>query len=653
MLLLLIVFMMIIPLPAEVLDFLISLNLSLALVVLLSTLSIQRALDFSSFPSLLVVTTLFRLALNVSSARLILLNGFAGYVINAFGSFVVGGNVVVGVIVFLILVVIQYIVITRGAERVSEVAARFTLDAMPGKQMAIDADLNAGLIDETEARRRRQEIQRQADFYGAMDGASKFVRGDAIAGMVILAVNIVGGLIIGVAMNGLPIGVAVERYTILTVGDGLVSQIPALLLSTATGLIVTRSSEDAQLARSMATEVLGQPRVLHWTAAVLGVMGIVPGMPLLPLWTLAAGFLALGRLMTRRPIAQPAPKPVSPRPATTQELTEAMRVDPVALELGLSCLPLAGEDGPIIGRIVNLRRQIALELGLVVPPVRVRDNLELPADGYAILLRGAEVARGQVKVGWYLAIDASRQKPEPAGVKAREPVFGIPAYWVGPEQRLRLEAEGFTVVDAPTVIVTHLSEVVRAHAPELLTRQEVQRLLDEIRKESPALVEDLMAQVQLGDVQRVLRALLRERVSIRDLPLILEALADAARESSDFDAWVGQVRQALGRSIARQVGLADGRAKAVTLAAETERRLLEALAEGGVPPATQEALQRAVAQELRRAAEGGYELVLLCSARVRPLVRRIVERTYPRLSVLAFSEIQSGMDVETVGVVAL
>jgi flagellar biosynthesis protein FlhA len=645
--------MMVIPLPYEVLDLLISLNLSVALVVLLSTLNVSRPLDFSSFPSLLLITTLFRLALNVSSARLILLNGFAGYVINAFGSFVVGGNILVGVIVFIILVVIQYIVITRGAERVSEVAARFTLDAMPGKQMAIDADLNAGVIDDAEARRRRQEIQREADFYGAMDGASKFVRGDAIAGMVILAVNIVGGLVVGVAMNGMPIQTALQRYTILTVGDGLVSQIPALLLSTATGLIVTRSSAQGNLASLVSAQVFQSPRPLYLAAGALGVFGLVPGLPLTPLWALGALFFFLGRVVARherKPEPPPAPKPAAT--ASVEELTQAMKVDPVSLELGLGLLSLAQEEGPLLARVSGVRRQIAQELGLIVPPVRIKDNLELPSDGYALKLRGVTVGEGVVKVGWFLAIDPTRSRPEPQGVKTTEPVFGLPAHWVSPEQRLRLEAEGFTVVDAPTVITTHLSEVLRQNAPELLSRQEVQRMLDDLRKEQPAVVEDVLSVAGLGDIQKVLRALLAERVSIRDLPVILEAIADAAREGRDLDLWVSRVRQALARVITRDVGLGR-RAKAITLSAEAEAQLAEAISAGQVDAAAQQALVRSVSRELQRHLQEGREVVLLCSARVRPAVRRALERTFPRLPVLAFSEVAPGVEVETVGVVAL
>ena len=662
----LMVVMMVIPLPAAILDLLLTLNLATALVVLLVTMYILEPLGFSVFPSLLLVTTLFRLALNVSSTRLILLNGYAGEVIQSFGRFVVGGNPVVGFVVFCILVIIQFVVITRGAERVAEVAARFTLDAMPGKQMSIDADLNAGLITEAEARARRREIEREADFYGAMDGASKFVKGDAIAGIFITIVNLLGGFVIGVVQRGLSAGQAVQTYALLTVGDGLVSQIPALLISTAAGIMVTRAASESNLGQDVTRQLLSQPRVLAITAGVLGLFGLVPGLPHFPFFLLSA--LMGGVAYSLHGLQEKAAR--EERERKKQEELEAVKkpenvasllqVDPLEIELGYGLLPLAdaGQGGDLLERVVMIRRQCALEMGLLVPPIRVRDNMQLKPNHYVIKLRGAEVGRGEIMLDHYLAMNPGTADHPLEGIETREPAFGLTALWITARERPKAELYGYTVVDPPSVVATHLTEVIKSNAHVLLGRQEVQTMLDSIKQSHPALVEELVPEVlNLGEIQKVLQNLLREGISIRDLVTCLETMADYGRVTRDPEILTEYVRQALARSITRQYLGEKDKLPAITLDPELEREIGQAVERApsgsylALEPARAQEIVRALAGQAERAAMRGVQPVILCSPAVRPHVKKLIGRVVPRLPVLSYPELEAGVAVETVGMV--
>src|SRR5689334_3571161 len=553
-----VVVIMVIPLPPLLIDLLLAVSISLALIILLVSMYAQQALEFSTFPSVLLVVTLFRLALNVASTRLILLHGnegssAAGHVIQAFGNFVVGGSYVVGFVVFLILVVINFAVITKGAGRIAEVAARFTLDAMPGKQLAIDADLNSGLITEKDARARRRAIEEEADFYGAMDGASKFVRGDAVAGLVITAINILGGFFIGVVQQGTDIETAAHTYTILTIGDGLVSQLPALLVSTAAGIVVTRATSGADLGSEVTAQLLMSPRVLWIVTAILGGFAVLPGLPFLPFIALAGatgGLAAAGRGAGTRAVggADAGPPALVPKEEKPESL---LALDLMELEVGFELVPLvdpaAGRPGgDLVERIRTLRRQLAQEMGFIVPPIHIRDNLQLKPSEYVIVLKGVEVARGEIRGGCSLAINPGTAVATVPGVPTREPAFGLEALWIASHDRERAQLAGYTVVDAATVVITHLTEVIRRHAYELLGRQEVQQLLDAMAKSKPKVVEELVPQqLSVGGVQKVLQNLLREGISIRDLLTVLETLADHAGRTKDGDVLTEYVRQAL------------------------------------------------------------------------------------------------------------
>ena len=659
--------MMVIPLPWWSLDLLITFNLSFSLVVVLVTMYTKNALDFSMFPSLLLLTTLFRLSLNVSSSRLILLNGFAGQVIQAFGQFVVGGNPVVGFIIFLILVVIQFVVITRGAERVAEVAARFTLDAMPGKQMSIDADLNAGLITDKEARERRRTIEREADFYGAMDGASKFVRGDAIAGIIIVAVNIIGGFVVGMWQRGMTWQDALNTYTLLTVGDGLVSQIPALLLSTATGIIVTRAASEDNLGVDLVKQILVQPRIMGITAGGLFALSLVPG---LPFWTFAVlagvfGFSAYTMNKSNKhrevSLAQVAKEEEKEAARKPENVLGLLQLDTLELDLGYGLLALADArgGGDLLDRVAMVRRQVAVELGLVVPPIRVRDDLVLKPNQYKIKLKGVEVATGELVPGQFMAIDPGTVTEPVPGLPAKDPVFGLPAIWIIPADRGRAEARGYMVVDPPSVVMTNLSEIIRAHAPELLGRQEVQSLLDNLKKDKPVLVEETLGNLSLGEVQKVLQNLLREKVSIRDMESILEALADRARSTKESEPLTEAARQALGRQLANQYGFDRKKTPVLTLAPDAERALAAAVErrEGGsgvnLPPADGEKLLRSLATEVGKLQRLGAEPIILVAASVRWYLRLLTERSFPKLAVLSYNELPREAEVEAVGMVSI
>ncbi len=657
--------MLIIPLPAPLLDMMLTINIAVSVVILLVAIYTQEPLSFSVFPSLLLITTLFRLALNVSTSRLILLHGDAGSVVHSFGSFVIGGSLVVGVVVFFILVIIQFVVITNGAGRVAEVAARFTLDAMPGKQMAIDADLNAGLIDEVQARTRRRAISDEADFYGAMDGASKFVKGDAIAGIIIIIVNLIGGLAIGVLQRGVSPSEALSLYALLTIGDGLVSQLPALLISTATGIVVTRAAGENNLGSQMFSQLTVQSRPLYIAAAMLAAFALLPGLPKLPFFAIAALTGGAGYLIAREKkrvqeeqYTAPTPLPREPEQLGPQQVIQMMSVDPLEIEVGYALIPIVDEQagGGLLRRITMIRRQLALDLGLVLPTVRVRDNLQLPPNAYVVKLRGVEVVRGTLMPGQYLAMDPGSAEGEVHGVETHEPAFGLPAKWIAPAQKERAELLGFTVVDAESVLATHLTELVKRFAPDLLSRQDTQALLENLRGDYPALVEELIpATLTVGEVQEVLQNLLAERTSIRDLVTICEALATHARTSRDIDLLTEYVRASLSRQISRQHADDSGTLYVMTVAGRTEDEIASSIQQTergssiAMPPWQLQRLLGVVAAEVEKVAGQGRDPVVLCSSRIRLAFRRLLERRLPNITVLSFAEITAQVNVEAIG----
>ncbi|HOV42835.1 MAG TPA: flagellar biosynthesis protein FlhA, partial [Syntrophothermus lipocalidus] len=629
--LIIIVMMMIIPMPYYLLDIFLTFNIAFSLIILMVCMFTLRPLDFSVFPSILLIMTLFRLSLNISSTRLILLDAFAGNVIQRFGDFVVRGDMVVGLVIFLILVVIQFIVITRGAERVSEVAARFTLDAMPGKQMAIDADLNAGLINENEARERRKEIQREADFYGAMDGASKFVKGDAIAAIVILMINIVGGLIIGMARMGMSINQAAKTYTILTVGDGLVTQIPALLLSTATGIVVTRSASQANLGEELTKQLLAHYKALGIAAAVLVVLGFL-GLPKGPMFFMAAVFGALFYTLRRS-----TPENVEPQiPAEAEEaakirkpenVVELLQVEKMEMELGYALIPLvdAEQGGDLLDRIVMIRRQCAVELGFVVPPIRIRDNMQLKPNSYVIKIKGVEIASGELILDNYLTIGPGIENDtEIPGIDTLEPAFLLPARWIDANDKDNAEMKGYTVVDPPSVLATHLTSVIKAHAFELLGRQEIQNTLNFIKEQNQAVVDELVPDLMsIGDIQRVMANLLKELVSIRDMVSILETLADYAKITRDPDILTEYVRQSLKRQISRQYAGSDNSLAVLTLDPALEERLRNSIQQSefgsylAVDPETAQHLIDNLGAKQQELSARGITPIVLCAPVMR------------------------------------
>lgn len=658
------ILMLVVPVPPWALDFFLLINIALAITVLVSTMFINQVLDLSVFPSLLLLTTLFRLALEVTATRLILLQANPGSVIETFGRLVVGNNVVVGIIIFVILIVIQFMVITRGAERVSEVAARFTLDAMPGKQMAVDAEMNAGLIKEDEARRRRQDIEREADFYGAMDGASKFVRGDAIAGIIIVVVNIVGGLIVGLAQRHLSIGTAMSTYTILTVGEGLTTQIPALLLSTATGILVTRSGSAGTLNRDVLTQLTALPRVLYIVAIVLFLLAFLGLPPLVPL--LLGGLTFWGGWQVERRQKLQKAETARIQRVETEDLNKRpeaalnlIGMDSVELEVGVGLVPLVGGQAghDLRERIAALRRQITAELGLVIPPVRVRDNIELSLNQYRIRIRGAELATSEVRPDRFLAMGGQDLGIETA-VATSDPVFGLPAFWIREDSRDRAELAGATVIDAGSVMVTHLAEIVRKHAYEIIGRQDVKTLLDHVRQTHPVVVQELVPDLlSLGEVQRVLANLLRERVSIRDLPTILEALADKARTSRDIEVLTESVRQALGRHITKPL-LQQGTLYAVVLSPEVEAEIRSSIEQSdagnylNLDPGTAQSILSNLRDAVGRMPQGVTPTVI-ASPFIRLYFKRLTERLLRDLTVVSYAELSPEIAVKTMGVVQL
>ncbi len=661
-----IVLLMIIPLHPSLLDLLLVFNITCSLLILLVSMYNKEALDFSIFPSLLLVMTLYRLSLNISSTRLILLRGYAGSIIQQFGQFVVGGNPLVGLIIFLILVVIQFIVITKGAERVAEVAARFTLDAMPGKQMSIDADLNAGLITEDDARKRRNKIQREADFYGAMDGASKFVKGDAIASIVITLINILGGMAVGLLQRDMGgVGEVANTYTLLTVGDGLVSQIPALLLSTATGIIVTRAASDNSLGEDLIKQVFSQVKLLLIAATVLLILGFVPGLPRMPFFVIGIALAVLAVLLTRsrRVIIKEeqidAQKTEEDDMKKTDSVYSLLHVDPIELELGYGLIPLVDskQGGDLLERVVMIRRQCALELGIVIPPIRIRDNMQLQPNNYVFKLKGIPMAKGELMLSHYLAMGGDMDLE---GIETKEPAFGLPAVWITEAMREKAEMNGNTVVDPPSVLATHITEFLKSHAAEILSRQDVKGLLDNLKREYPAVVDDVYPNVlSLAEIQKVLSNLLNEQIPVRDLVSIIEALGDWAHVTKDPDLLTEYVRQKLARQIGRLFADESEKMYCITLEPQVEEVVKKSIqrSEHGsylaIDPTVAQKIITNINDILHKEGPAGKQIVALVSPSVRLALRRLVERAVPRLPVISYNEIPQNLDIESVGMVKI
>jgi len=649
---------LVIPVPPALLDFLLAFNITFSLVVLLATLYVTAPLELSVFPGMLLIVTLLRLSLNVASTRLILSEGYAGEVINSFGGFVVKGNYVVGFIIFLILVIIQFVVITKGAGRISEVAARFTLDAMPGKQMAIDADLNAGLIGDDEARRRRLSIAREADFYGAMDGASKFVRGDAIAGIIITAINVIGGLIVGVLQRGMSLADAARTFTLLSVGDGLVTQVPALLVSVAAGILVTRAAAESDLSRDLSRQLTQRPRAIGVAAAILILFGFVPGMPTLPFLTLGivagTGAYLSGRTQKRAQTDKQAATAKVPAPPPKPE--EYLRLDILEAEIGYGLIPIvdAASGGDLLDRIAVMRRQLAQEVGVVVPPVRIRDNVSLDPSTYVIKLRGVKIATGELMMNYMLAINpGGLNEEELGGIPGLEPAFGLSARWIAPVTRESAELKGFTVVEPAAVIATHLTEIIRSHAAEILSRQDVQSLLDHLKRDYPVLVDEVLSKVgSAGPVQRVLQNLLRERLPIKDLVTILETLSDYWPLTKDTDVLSEYARRALKRSITQAYADAAGVITAVSLDPALEKALAESVTQSpagfhlSLAPEMAEQLFTGIGGAVDRMVRRGQAAIALVPPNLRLVFRRFVETRHPALVVLSFNDLLPSTRIE-------
>ncbi|NMB53344.1 MAG: flagellar biosynthesis protein FlhA [Leptolinea sp.] len=657
--------MMIVPIPSGMVDVLVILNLAMSLGVMLLSLYINRPMDFSIFPSLLLVITLFRLGLNISISRLILINGDAGAVVKVFGNLVIGGNYVVGVVIFLMLMIIQFAVITNGAGRVAEVAARFTLDAMPGKQLSIDADLNAGIINEEQARARRREIQTEADFYGSMDGASKFVRGDAIAAVIVIIVNILGGFVIGMFQGGLSLEEALKTYTLLTVGSGLAVQVPSLLVSTAAGLIITRNANEGALGES-ATKQLSNYNTLLASSIVIGLMMFIPGVPKLP-FILVAAVLGGGAYYVRRQETKAAEAAAVPEVAPTaaplespEEMMGMVVIDPLELEVGYGLIPLVDEERAdnLLHQITNIRRQMLSELGFVLPVVRIRDNLRLPPQTYRLKIRGEEVARGELMIDRYLAIPGSQSEENLQGIATTEPAFGLPAYWISDAEKGRAELMNYTVVSPLAVLSTHLTEVIRTHAADLLSRQMVQEMLNQLKEKTPAAVDGVIPElIRLGDVQDVLKNLLKERVPIRDLSGIIEVLGKHAPSTRDPAILAEAVRQTMARTLSNLYREEDGFLHVFTLSPQLEMMLKDSLSatDSGlgfsIDTVTAQSILNATGERMEGLAQDGHPPVLLCPRELRLAFRRLIDQAFPNLVVLAFSEISSGTRVQAHGMV--
>jgi flagellar biosynthesis protein FlhA len=662
---------MVIPLPAFLLDLLLSFNITFAIIILLVAMYIMRPLELSSFPSILLLATLFRLSLNVASTRIILLHGSegataAGKVIHAFGSFVVGGNYLVGIIVFMILVVINFLVITKGAGRIAEVAARFTLDAMPGKQMSIDADLNAGIIDENEARQRRELISREAEYYGSMDGANKFVRGDAVAGIIITLINILGGLAIGVFQNNMSFAGAAHNYTLLTIGDGLVTQIPALIVSTAAGIIVSRAGNETSLGNEITSQILFQPRAIAIASLVLFSFGIIPGLPTIPflvLSTITGGMAYLIFKVTRQQQLEKetaAEEDEKSRPV--EQFDTLPLLDTLAIEVGYSLIPLVDveQDGQLLERIKSIRRQIAQEIGIIVPPVHIQDNMQLKPGEYVIQLKGNEIARGELMTNYYLAMNPGNVDEKVDGLETSEPTYGLPALWIKQAVKEEALSKGYTVVDLATILTTHLSEIIRRHSFELLGRQEVQRMLDQLKHSHPKVVEELVPNLlSLGGVVKVLQNLLREQVPIRDLLVILESLADWAPATKDPDVLTEHVRQAMARTLTKLHQNSSGELPVINLGHSVESAVANALQQSeqgsfmALDPAIANQMMSHLARCLEKAASMNCQPVVLCSPQIRLHMKKIIDRFIPNVCVLSYNEILPGAEIIAIATVEL
>ncbi|MBU3170171.1 flagellar biosynthesis protein FlhA [Clostridium estertheticum] len=664
-----IVLMIIIPLPPKLLDVIIAFNITLAVVILLLTMFTTEVLQFSVFPTLLLITTLLRLALNISSTRLVLTQAYAGDIIEAFGEFVVGGNYVVGIIIFLIIIIIQFVVITSGAGRVSEVSARFTLDAMPGKQMSIDADLNAGVITEEQARERRTKLQDEASFYGAMDGASKFVKGDAIAGIIITIINIFGGIIIGVVMLGMPIGTAATTYVRLTVGDGLVSQIPALLISTASGILVTRSGSTVNLGTQITSQLTTFPKVIALASVVLVVLACIPGMPHIVFIILAIAMATSAYFLNKDEKDQKIIKSETEEQESfetenrePEDVMNLISVEPMEIEIGYGLIPLADEatGGDLLQRIASVRRQCALEMGIVVQPIRIKDNLQLKTNEYVVKIRGTVIIKGELMPSMLLCIDPSSEDITIQGINTVEPTFGLPAVWINNDQREDAEIKGLTVVDPTTVMVTHLTETIKNHAFELLGRQETKLLIDSVKEKYNTVVEELIPDLMtIGEVQKVLQSLLKEKVAIKDMVTILESLADNSRITKDIEVLTEYVRFSLGRSICNGLIDENGVMTIMTLSPEIENIVsnnIQKSLQGSFPavdPETTSQILNSIKENINTIYFHNNQPVILVSPKIRPAFRRLIEMVFPTVSVLSLNEIPNEVEIKTEGVVTL
>ncbi|TQR38286.1 flagellar biosynthesis protein FlhA [Lysinibacillus sphaericus] len=661
----LIVAMLIIPLPPWMLSFLIVINITLGLIVLLTAMSMKEALDFSIFPSVILLLTLFRLGLSVSTTRAILAKGDAGAVVETFGDFVVGGNVLVGLVVFLILVLIQFIVITKGAERVAEVAARFTLDAMPGKQMSIDADLNAGVISEKEARERREKVAGEADFYGAMDGATKFVKGDAIASMVMVIINLLFGIIIGVVQMGLPFADAANHFSKLTVGDGIVSQIPALLISTATGIVVTRASSKGSLGEDITGQLFAQAKLLYVAGGTILLLGFFTPIPLWITLPIGGSLIAGAYMMDhKKPEDEEELLEIEEEVATDgmkspENVVNLLNVDPIEFEFGYGLIPLvdAAQGGDLLDRVIMIRRQLALELGIVIPVVRIRDNIQLQPNEYRIKIKGNEMARGELLLDHYLAMSPG-DDDSIEGIDTVEPSFGLPAKWITEQVKEDAEMFGYTVVDPPSVVSTHLTEMIRANAYELLGRQETKQLIDHLRETHPILVEELTpTPLSTGEIQKVLGKLLRENVSVRNLPIIFETLADYAKLTSDTDILTEYVRQSLARQITSQYVGDNSSLKVITVSGKVEKMIADSIQQTdhgnylAMDPQDSQTVLETMAAEVERVSFMEQSAIILCSPAVRMYLRQLTERYFPQIPVLSYNELDATVEIQSVGVV--
>ena len=662
------VIFLIIPIPTLLLDILILLNISLSLIILFTALFSKEALQMSAFPTLLLMTTLFRLSLNVGSTRNILLNGYAGNVVATFGNFVGGGNLVVGVIIFAVLILIQMIVINKGSERVSEVTARFTLDAMPGKQMAIDADLNTGAITDEQAKERRQKIQDESAFFGSMDGASKYVKGDATAGLVITAINFVGGLVLGVMMQGLDINEALQRYTILTIGDGLVSQIPSLIISLSTGILVTKVSKESDLGGVLVRQLFSIPKVLYIVGATMAFLGIATPLQTWICLIYAILFIVVGRVMESSIEVQDIEEEVNAEEEPAEEIrrpenvVSLLQVDPIELEFGYGIIPLAdvNQGGDLLDRVVMIRRQIALELGCVVPMIRLRDNIQLNPNQYVIKIKGVPVSEGEILFDHYMAMNPGYVEEEITGIPTFEPSFHLPAIWITEGQRERAESLGYTVVDPPSIIATHLTEVIRNHLDELLTRQDVQNLINNIQEQNTTLISELVPKLLgVGEIQKVLQNLLREGISIRDLVTIFETLADNAATTRDTDVLTEYVRQSLKRAISNKYFPANEMTSVVTLDPKVEQEIMNSVKQTeqgayiNLDPDRTKGILASVGDEVEKMEELGKNPIIITSPIVRMYFKKITEEQFKDLIVVSYNEIENDVELQSIGMVTV